>query len=56
MEESDIKSALLHQIDKIGQNTNTLSKVLEFIETLNTPKSNLPQIEDDKLATYFTGV
>ena len=53
MEVSGIKNILLYQIEEIGQDANTLSKVMEFIDTLKTKKGNLPLIEDDDLATYI---
>lgn len=49
-EGNDIKSILLTHIDRMGQDIESLTKVLGFIESLESCYENKPFITDDSLA------
>lgn len=52
MKITEIKTALLSHIDRIGQDANALKRVLEYIESINAD-DNRPSIADDSLSEYI---
>lgn len=50
LEVTEIKKRLLHHIDRISNNTNSLIKTLDFVESIESDSENKPFINDEGLA------
>lgn len=50
MEVTEIKTRLLHHIDKVDQDVITLTKILNYVESIESGGDNKPSITDEGLA------